>query len=80
MEINEILNTLNPIFRKRLKKDDIQLSEETTAQDIEGWDSLTHMVLINDIEQKFEVRFSFNDIARLKNVGDICITIRSKMN
>jgi acyl carrier protein len=80
MEINEILNTLNPIFRKIVKKDDIQLSEETTAQDIEGWDSLTHMVLINDIEQKFGVRFSFRDIARLKNVGDICRTIRSKTN
>ncbi len=78
METTELLEILNGIFRKVLKKDDIALTEDTTANDVDGWDSLTNMVLITEIENKFGVRFTFRDIVKLKNVGDLCHTIMNK--
>ena len=74
----ELLETLNGIFRKVLKRDDITLTESTTAHDVDGWDSLTNMVLLTEIEKKFGVRFTFREIVKLKNVGDLCHTILNK--
>ncbi|WP_287679860.1 acyl carrier protein [Bacteroides sp.] len=78
METTELLEILNEIFRKVLKRDDITLTEDTTARDVDGWDSLTNMVLISEIENKFGVRFTFRDIVKLKNVGDLCHAIMNK--
>ena len=75
METKELLEILNGIFRKVLKRDNITLTESTTAHDVEGWDSLTNMVLLTEIEKKFGVRFTFREIVKLKNVGDLCQTI-----
>lgn len=78
METTELLEILNVIFRKVLKRDNITLTETTTAHDVDGWDSLTNMALLTEIEKKFGVRFSFREIVKLKNVGDLCRTITSK--
>ncbi len=78
METKELLEILNGIFRKVLKRDNISLTESTTAHDVEGWDSLTNMVLLTEIEKKFGVRFTFREIVKLKNVGDLCQTILNK--
>ena len=67
MDTTELLEILNGIFRKVLKRDDITLTESTTAHDVDGWDSLTNMVLITEIENKFGVRFSFREIVKLKS-------------
>ena len=75
MDTQTILNEMSLIFREVLKRENIVLDNETTAQDVEGWDSLTNMQLINKIEKKFNVRFTFRDIVKLKNVGDICHAI-----
>lgn len=69
MDTQTILNEMSLIFREVLKRENIVLDNETTAQDVEGWDSLTNMQLINKIEKKFNVRFTFRDIVKLKNVG-----------
>ncbi|MCI1647616.1 MAG: acyl carrier protein [Bacteroides sp.] len=79
METTEILNELNRIFNRVLKVENIILSDETTAQDVDGWTSLTNMILINEIEKQFNVRFTFRDIMKLKSVGDICSAIQNKM-
>lgn len=79
METTEILNELNRIFNRVLKVENIILSNETTAQDVDGWTSLTNMILINEIEKQFNVRFTFRDIMKLKSVGDICSAIQNKM-
>lgn len=78
MEMKELLEILNGIFRKVLKRDDLTLTEETTAHEVDGWDSLTNMVLLTEIEKKFGVRFTFREIVKLKNVGDLCQTILNK--
>lgn len=78
MDTQMILTKLSLIFQEILKKDNIVLTNETTAQDVEGWNSLTNMILISRIEKDFNVHFTFRDIVRLKNVGDICNAILTK--
>lgn len=78
MNNEEILKALDQVFRKVLKRDNITLTETTTANDVEGWDSLTNMLLISEIEKTFQLHFSFREIVRLKNVGDLCAAIARK--
>ena len=80
MDTQTILNEMSLIFREVLKRENIVLDNETTAQDVEGWDSLTNMQRINKIEKKFNVRFTFREIVKLKNVGDIWHAILTKTN
>ena len=78
METTELLEILNGIFRKVLKRDDITLTEDTTAHEVDGWDSLTNMILLTEIEKKFGGRLRFREIGKLKNVSDLCQTILNK--
>lgn len=80
MDNNEMMETLDGIFRKVLKREDIFLSETTTARDVDGWDSLTNMVLISEIEKTFGIHFSFREIVKLKDVGDLSAAITAKAN
>lgn len=75
----EILEALNGIFRQVLKNESLNLTETTTAHDVDGWDSLTNMLLISEVEKAFGVRFNFREIVKMKNVGDLCAAIANKM-
>lgn len=75
----EILEALNGIFRHVLKNESLNLTETTTAHDVDGWDSLTNMLLISEVEKAFGVRFNFREIIKMKNVGDLCAAIANKM-
>ena len=78
MDTQTILNEMSLIFREVLKRENIVLDNETTAQDVEGWNSLTNMLLISRIEKDFNVHLTCRDIVRFKNVGDICNAILTK--
>ena len=80
MDTQTIMNEMSLNYREIQKRENNVLNNETTAQDVERWDSLTNMQLINKIENKFNVRFTFRDIVKLKNVGDICHAILTKTN
>ena len=73
-----LLNRLQAIFRTFFKSESIHLMETTTAEDIENWDSITHLNLINEIENQFEISFSFEEILKMKNIGELIEVIRSK--
>ena len=60
MEIEEILRELDTIFRDILKNENITLTTETTAKDVDGWDSLTNMRLITAIEKHYNIRFGLS--------------------
>ncbi|MDP4276213.1 MAG: acyl carrier protein [Bacteroidota bacterium] len=79
METTDVLETLTQIFRKVLKRDNIVLTVDSTAHDVPGWDSLTNMVLISQIEKTFSIHFTFREIVKLKNVGDLCGAIAGKL-
>ena len=74
----EIFTSLNEIFRDLFDDDGITLSDDTTAADIDGWDSLEHVNLIVMVEKRFSVKFSMDEILSLKSVGDMADLIIRK--
>lgn len=80
MEKTEILSKLNEIFCDVLDNEDIELSYETTADDIEEWDSLSHIQLIVAIEKAFKIRLKAKEMVSWLNVGDAVESIYDKLN
>ena len=78
MKRAEILHELNDIFKNVLDEESIVLTESTSANDIESWDSLTHIQLIVAIEKKFNIRFTSKELLSLKNIGEIINCIVEK--
>ena len=78
LSVNEILAQTTEIFKDVLDNDDITLTPETTADDIEEWDSLSHIQLIVAIERHFKIRFSTAEITSYKNVGEMVEGIQKK--
>ena len=74
-----IIEELQMIFREIFDDDELILSNDTTADDIEDWDSLTHMQLIVEIEKKFNIRFTTAEIKKAANVGEFLEIIRGKL-
>ena len=75
MTRDEIYARLNEVFRDVFDNQDIIVSESTTAKDIEGWDSLTHISLLSAIEDEFGMEFSMGEAVKMKNVGDMVAII-----
>ena len=69
--MNEIYNRLNEVFREVFDDDSITVNAETTAADIEDWDSLTHIQLIAAVEDEFGVKLSMKQVSSMKNVGEM---------
>ena len=76
--MEQILNELAVVFRDVLDDENITLKEETTAAEIEDWDSLTHIILISEIEKKFKIKFTSSEITGFKNVGELANSVLSK--
>lgn len=73
------MGKLTDIFRAVFDDDDIILDYSTTANDIDGWDSLSHVNLIVAVENAFRVRFTRKELLSFRNVGDLLDSIESKM-
>jgi acyl carrier protein len=79
MEKAEVFEQLKGIFRKVFNNDTLEISEELTANDVESWDSLTHMLLITEVESSFSVKFRLKDLNKMRNVGDLVDIVISKL-
>lgn len=79
MNNNEILAKLQEIFCDILDNEDILISFESCADDIEEWDSLTHIQLVSEIQKEFNIKFTAKEMISWDNVGDMCNTIQSKI-
>jgi acyl carrier protein len=79
MNKSEILAQVNCIFIDILENEDILLNFETTANDVEEWDSLNHIQLIVAIEKKFKIRFTSLEIQSWQNVGEMSDCILTKL-
>ena len=79
MEKNEIYKKLNEIFTDVLDLDECNLSEDTTADDIEEWDSLSHIQLVVAVEKAFKLKFTSKEIMGWNNVGEMVNSIYSKL-
>lgn len=74
--MDSIYERLNEVFRDVFDDDDICVNAETTAEDIEDWDSLNHITLIDAVESEFGVRFTMGEVSGMKNVGEMAEIIR----
>ena len=79
MSRDEIYTRLNEVFRDVFDRDDITVSDETTAADVEGWDSLIHITLMDAVEEEFDIRFDMKTVVKMKNVGEMVDLIISKL-
>jgi acyl carrier protein len=73
-----IMDSLTEVFRSVFEDNSIVLKPEMTANDVEGWDSLSHVVLILAIENRFDIKFNQKELLTQKNVGDLLRSIESK--
>jgi acyl carrier protein len=75
---DDLWQELTVIFRESLDNDSLTLTEATTANNVPGWDSITHVLIVVAVEKKFRVKFTAGEIQRLQNVGELAALIRSK--
>ena len=69
MTREEVFNGVQDIFRDIFDEDDMIISDTTSSDKIEDWDSLNHINLVSAIEKEFEIKFSLGELITLKNVG-----------
>ena len=72
--------TLTSIFRMVFDDDTLELRPELTANDVDGWDSLSHVNLITTVEATFKIRFSQKELLKQRNVGDLLTDIERKLS
>lgn len=78
MNRKELLEQINTIFIDVLDNEDVVIEEITTANDVDEWDSLTHIQLVVAIEKHFKIRFTSMEIQSWKNVSDMIDCIEGK--
>ena len=71
MDREKITEKLNEVFRDVFDNEDITVTDSTTADDIEEWDSLEHISLIAAVEKAFKMRFTMKEVSGMKNVGEM---------
>ncbi|MDO9543251.1 MAG: acyl carrier protein [Kiritimatiellia bacterium] len=69
---------LNDIFRTVFENDEINIGPEMTANDVDGWDSLSHVNLILAVEEGFGITFTGRELLTFKNVGDLLLSLEKK--
>lgn len=79
MTREEILERLTEVFTDIFDDEEISINDETTSDDIEGWDSLAHINLIAAVEGEFKVQFNMDKIPQMKNVGMMVNMIMEKI-
>lgn len=72
---NQIFEKVAAVIREILKQPQLQLTLETTSGDVDGWDSLHHIMIITEVEKTFNIKIDFMEILEIKSVGDICKAI-----
>lgn len=75
MDRDEVLFKVAETIREVLDEEDIEVTYETTANDVDGWDSLTHISIIHEIESVFHIKFSIAEIQGMKNTGELVDSI-----
>ena len=78
MEQEKITDELTSIFRTTFGDETLVLLDEMTANDVDNWDSLSHMLLITEIEDHFSIKFKLRELNKLKNVGILIELIMTK--
>lgn len=78
MTNQEIIEKLNGVFSD-VFDEEIVVTPQTTASDIEDWDSLTHITLISEVEDAFNAKFSMKEVMGMQNVGEMIDIIQKRI-
>ena len=78
MDTKAIYARLNRVFQDVFDDDSIQVGPDTTANDIEDWDSLEHITLISAVERAFRMKFKMGEISSMQNVGEMAAIIEAR--
>ncbi len=79
MDRSQIYDKLKTVFHEVFNNQNIMLSDELTANDVDSWDSLTHMILISEVEKVFGITFKLKELNKMKNVGGMVDIITEKL-
>jgi acyl carrier protein len=79
MERTTITEKITPVFRKVLNESSLEITDQLSASDVDNWDSLSHMLLISEIESAFNIKFKLKELNKMKNVGDLISIISTKL-
>ncbi|MBQ8955350.1 MAG: acyl carrier protein [Lachnospiraceae bacterium] len=79
MDRDEVMAKVTEIARDIFDDDELELDDETIAADVDGWDSLTHLSLMNEIENEFEIKFEMKEVQGLNNVGELVDVIMERI-
>ena len=78
MSREEVFEKLDQVFQDVFDDESLHVTDETTAADVDGWDSLEHIDLMASVERAFGIRFSMGAITRMKNMGEMADLILEK--
>jgi len=73
------IEELAPVFEEVFEQKGLTLTPETTSNDVEGWDSMSHVTLLMAVEDHFKIEFKPYEIANLVNVGALVALIDKKL-
>jgi acyl carrier protein len=78
MDRTAVLQRINQVCQNVFRDDSLLVNESTNANDVDGWDSMTNLLLIDAIETEFNITFSLDEILEFNNIGDMyrCIVIK----
>ena len=71
MNRSEMLSKVIDICKDVFENEELKLTEKSCAVDVEEWDSLTHLSIISDLENEFEISFTLDEISNAKNIGEL---------
>jgi acyl carrier protein len=72
------MERLSQVFRDVFDDDELNITRQTTAKDVEGWDSLMHVTLVVNVERAFKLKFSSSEVAALQTVGELLDLINAR--
>lgn len=78
MDKDQVKDQLTTVFRDTFENATLELSDDLTASDVDNWDSLTHMVLIGNIEKHFGIKFKLKELNKMNTVGDLIAMVGQK--
>ncbi len=76
--MSNYINEFESLFKEVLENEDIVLTNETTAPDIDEWDSINHIYLVVEIEKHFKIKFRSSEILQWQNVGEMIESVKAK--
>ncbi|HUR10520.1 MAG TPA: acyl carrier protein [Flavitalea sp.] len=80
MQKAQVFNEISIICKNVFNDPQLKVEEKTSAKDVENWDSMSNLFLIDSLENHFKMKFSLEDILHAQNIGDLCEIVVKKMS